>query len=278
MGKCAKRGCPMESWNGQVGEYCSWAHKLSAGVKRKNWLKPNTTCMCKTLGCNRPTWNRQPGYCSMAHLNAAKLSQPATVSLRWVANGSEGIEAFFQRSWDAKSVGPAPGIKSVWEIHSAPAQQMFLAYCAAIGNVRTTGLGVNPGNQHMLFHRTSMFCRATFNGQLCKNGLCKACSIMANGFLLKFCTQNPTWKHYGIGLYTSPSSSYGVALATQKISGGVTIVCSVACGNIDETDTTAPLQRGKHSRKGASTTRLPSDEELVVFDQRAIIPRYLILC
>eukprot|EP00930_Biecheleria_cincta_P049287 TRINITY_DN34511_c0_g1_i1.p1 TRINITY_DN34511_c0_g1~~TRINITY_DN34511_c0_g1_i1.p1 ORF type:complete len:365 (-),score=34.58 TRINITY_DN34511_c0_g1_i1:84-1178(-) len=261
---CVRPGCGKPSWNGDPGQYCS------------KTCRDQVASLCARPGCGKPSWNGQPNeYCG----TICRDSGPR-VPLEQIHESDgrfQNVAHQFNQKWDTNSCGPCPEIKSLWLIHHQGLLDNYDAYCQSIGNVKVHGAGKNPGNQQRRFHRTSMQCASTFNGTLCGSPSCKACSVIKTGFLLKYCNPNPTWKHYGVGLYSSPSSSYGVNLGKTKFSSGAVFLCKVAVGVPDITDTTDPLPAGRHSRVASSTTHNPSDSELVVFNEQAIVPRYLIL-
>jgi len=81
---CQKVGCGKATWNGQPNEYCSKVCKTSRFVGTwgpASWAGSSSapigvgggvggfsaagTYTCRKPGCNKPTWNGQPGeYCS----------------------------------------------------------------------------------------------------------------------------------------------------------------------------------------------------------------------
>lgn len=181
----------------------------------------------------------------------------------------------------------------MWIVHNQELYQKYLWYCEKIGDVDLYHRGSNPGNQQRRFHRTSMECQAAFTGTFCSSTSCKACSILKTGFSLKYANPCPTWPHWGVGLYSSPCSSYGLNLASKgaasKFANGAVLVCKVAMGKAEtshkwpEKPTTHPhgwtgLDTTKHhSRVAASTTGNKDDAEVIVFDEHAMVPRYLLL-
>merc|ERR1712079_196821 len=100
---------------------------------------------------------------------------------------------------------------------------------------------------------------------------------------MKYCGQT-LGSTYGAGIYTSPKPSYNVFMNTlicksfmhAGFGGQAVLLCSVACGKTDMSSTNEALKPGHHSRVGQSTNVDPADNELVVFNERACIPRYLI--
>ena len=216
----------------------------------------------------------------MARVSSTGTVQPLTQIHAHEAKFKDLLHQFTKK-WDYLC-GPVPHIKSMWLIHNQTLLDNYDDYCKnVIGNVKIYGAGANPGNQQRRFHRTAMECQSRFRGTFCSSPTCKACSIMKTGFLKKFLNHAPTWKHYGIGFYSSPSSSYGLSLksaaAATKFADGAVFVCKVGVGVADVHDTTGPLPHGTHSRIASSTTPNPDDDELVAFEEAQMVPRYLIL-
>lgn len=260
--------------------------RLDEELIDKAGFKINTTTiaaehffpMCARPGCYKPTWTRElNSYCRPVcrdgtNFPLAKID-PADPKFK-------DIESQFTIKWDRATCGDAPKIKSMWLIHNQALLDNHNEYCEKIGDVKAYHKGKNPGNQQRRFHRTTMTCADSFDGTPCSNPKCRGCNIMKTGFLKKFLNPKPTWANYGVGFYSSPSSSYGVAMggkSAAKFANGAVFVCKVAVGVPDIHDTTADLPSGTHSRIASSTTRNPADSELVVFSESAMITKYLIL-
>lgn len=73
---------------------------------------------------------------------------------------------------------------------------------------------------------------------------------------------------YGRGIYSSstPSKAYGYSNRRAMF------VVGVAVGNAEASSGTGALQHGCHSRVVSN-----SDDELIVFENAAIIPKYLLV-
>jgi len=258
---CLTPGCGKPTWNGRPNEYCSKGCKSSGPV-----TVVAVGYLCSS-GCGKPTWNGQPGgFCSKA-CTRGMGGQPGT---QVSPAKFKDIENQFTSKWDA-SRGSCPQIKSIWNVWDPQLLNKHDQYCQRIGNVPCFGSGVNPGNRQRRFHCTTMKCVDKFQGMPCNDSSCAVCCIIKTGFLLKFAGKcGSAW---GAGIYSSPTPSYANWVKNRR----ATFVCSVACGVVDMTDTKAALPSGTHSRVASSTTGNPADNELIVFDEAAIVPKYLIL-
>lgn len=281
MASCLFPGCSKPTWNGKPG-YCSKTHKEQAGVMQT---------MCSLPGCGQPTFNGLPGYCTREHKKQGDAmgivpGKPAPVVSQQGSQVMPGtpkfqdIEHQFNVKWDSTNCGNPPTIKSIWFVADPKLVHAHEDYAAKeIGNVKCYGAGVNPGNKQRRFHKAKMVCADTFNGTPCGDPTCAVCGIITSGFLLS--KVGGAGQTYGKGIYSSPTPSYGLTwkggVASKWTRNKATIVVSVACGVTDMTSSKAALLPGTHSRVADSTTGNPADDELVVYDERAIIPKFLII-
>jgi len=114
--------------------------------------------------------------------------------------------------------------------------------------------------------------KCDFAGTLCADaatGGCAVCSIMKNGFDMKYCGAN-AGSRFGAGLYNTSTPSKAYTYGTGKSM----FVVSVACGDC-HVDTGGQfgdykLPAGKHSRVADAEC-----DECIVFDNAAMVPRYL---
>lgn len=186
----------------------------------------------------------------------------------------------FQSKWDVNDCGPCPEINEIWDIGDPKLLGKYNAYCQNIGDVKIFGKGQNPGNQQRRFHRTKMTCQ--FSGKPCRDKKCSICRIIETGFLLKFAGN--LGSTYGAGIYSSSQSSYAQEDSLREMFSQfekpAVFLCQVACGNVEKVGNGSyqgSLPPNRHSRVAPSTTTNPDDDELIVFDEAAIVPRYLII-
>ncbi|CAE8662919.1 unnamed protein product [Polarella glacialis] len=246
---CARLGCPQASWNGQPGQFCSLGCKYSNNNNHTNHT-------------NNTVAEGQPG----TKVSAAKFAE---------------LAAQFKGSWrSGLSDPPPPAIKEIWHVHSEALLARFAAYCASIGPVQCHGHGENPGNQQRRFHGTSVLCSYNNNsnshnnnnnynsnkdqGSPCSQQGCTVCSIIRQGFFLSTATDGK----YGRGIYSSSNSHKAFRYGNQK----AMLVVGVAVGIADATASQAPLKPGCHSRVVHG-----SRDEIVVFNEAAMVPKFLIV-
>lgn len=141
----------------------------------------------------------------------------------------------------------------------------YKTYCESIGDVPVKGFGKNPGNQQRRFHATKLGC--SFNGKPCSNtSSCYVCSIIKTGFKSSKAGASAGTR-FGAGIYCSSTSSKAYQYGNQAM-----FVVGVACGICDISSSSGGLTAGTHSRIVNN-----SDDECVVFEDAAIVPRYLML-
>lgn len=304
-GICLIPGCGKPTWSGKANDFCSRACK-STGDKTGVANLPGTaaaavpqpavlpaaggmagggaaagaagvpasgaavagapaagapSALCLAPGCGKPSWNGQPNeYCGKA-CKVASCGKPVFGTHVDKAKFDE-LVAQFNSKW--KDPGQPPKIKSIWNVNADAIQKQHEQYCDSIGNVPIKGHGQNPGNQQRRFHATKLGCR--FAGKPCKDSQCFVCSIIKTGFKSsKAGTSAGT--RFGAGIYCSSTSSKAYSYGKQAM-----FIVGVACGIGDMAGSSGPLPPGTHSRIVNN-----SDDETVVFEDAAMVPKYLIL-
>eukprot|EP00930_Biecheleria_cincta_P053131 TRINITY_DN3848_c0_g3_i2.p1 TRINITY_DN3848_c0_g3~~TRINITY_DN3848_c0_g3_i2.p1 ORF type:complete len:499 (+),score=39.23 TRINITY_DN3848_c0_g3_i2:41-1537(+) len=262
-------------------------------------------------GCGQPTWNNQwRQYCSRSchgpRVRAPGDTSPLIYRLDPTTKDFADLAQYYQKTWDkgGKSSFSMPPIKDIWDVTDDNLRSKFLTRCKHIGHVGTFGSGTTPGNVQRRFHGTKMKC--TFSGSPCSDASCGVCGIIKNGFLMKYAIKgnNPSSLFFGRGLYSTSASSSALRYAKKPKSttiDGAIFVSLVACGKCEKldgsnlTDTRLEDQDGPpsgcHSRvvnnphdavsyknlaSKYGTPLLYCDDEVVVFDEDAMMPRYLI--
>lgn len=261
---CLRPQCGKPTWNGKPGEFCGRTCRGLGPVQATGNAAVSDGPTCLREGCSKPTWNGLPNeYCSMSCRPSAA---PVVKSLR----GTEvdmtkfaDIQQQFSSKW--KSSNPEPVIASIWFVEDPALVKKHADYCTSIGDVPLKGAGRNPANQQRRFHATKMSCKASFSGTTCSSGGCSACNIMRSGFMVSKAGAS-AGSLYGRGIYCSSTSSKAMAY------GNVMFVVGVACGVADISGSKGALPSGTHSRIVNN-----SNDECVVFNDSAMIPKYLIL-
>lgn len=273
MALCCRPGCGRLAYGNQPGNYCT------RGCR--DGTRPSTApqaVLCATPGCGQPAFGGVPGNscckscrdgrgcsCTAARPATSRALQPAASpgGLRQVdaKKFQELKDQFESRAWSGR-----PVIDTIWDVHDPQQVQGFLAYASSIGNVARHGAGVNPGNQQRRFHSTTLEC--DFKGQLCGSSTCAVCSIIKSGFDFGR-IGSATGSRFGAGVYSTatPEKAFGYSKGKKSM-----FVVGVAAGNADVSTSSGPLPAGYHSRVVPNTL-----DELVVFSQGAIIPKYLII-
>jgi len=181
----------------------------------------------------------------------------------------EELKKQYESKWGDGKYGSTtmPTIKEIYCVSDPKLEAGHDAYRKSIGNVPCKGSGQNPGNTQRRFHRSHLKC--DFKGTLCSDSSCAVCSIMKNGFDMKYCGAN-AGSRFGAGLYntSTPSKAYTYG------SGKSMFVVSVACGDC-HVDTSG--QFGNYSLPAGKHCRVADAEcdECIVFDNAAMVPRYL---
>jgi len=297
---CNRPGCSQPTFDGKPG-FCSRSCKQLAENPGGN--------VCLTLGCNKPTWNGQANeYCSRfcrsnnSGTNSLVRSDddgtghddpPLVSQCTQLLPGDpryDSVHKQYNDKWDRSRCEPTP-IRAIYEVHQN--KDLFNAFddeCHRIGNVPVFGFGKNPGNVQRRFHGTRIVC--DFDGTCCSDTGCSVCQIVQNGFDMgRLGTWSGNKGHYGGGIYfTSMSSTakgYGLNKDAgysfhagnwmQPAAGNAVFVSLIACGRVHQVDDKCfdPVDRSQYeSRKIDKSTGV---DELVVFDGKQTLLRYLIV-
>ena len=135
----------------------------------------------------------------------------------------------------------------------------------------------------MLYHGTSV-CKAitTREGKFCNSTQCGICGISQNGMNLEYAGRSfPEYQRFGKGVYLAPNSSKADDY-TEKNGNGyrAMLYCDVLLGRQriikdgDSEDIKCPSPRFDSIVVKPGKHRVP---EIVVFDERAVLPRYIIV-
>lgn len=140
------------------------------------------------------------------------------------------------------------------------------------------------GNEELMFHGTRMKCGLP-RERCCDDEGCSVCSIIRTGF--KTSKARTGFQRFGTGIYVSATSSkandYVKCMVELEEGGGggqkVLLVCRVLAGVVYPSTTNLEQLRsapaGFHSVQGVPGEHLNYDE-LVVYDDRAILPAFII--
>lgn len=178
-------------------------------------------------------------------------------------------------------------IKEMWCVTNKTLLQKHFDYARKIGNVKNRGRGANPGNMQRRFHCCGIAC-AGWTGTPCADATCPLCNIILNGFQKKYSSSS---NRFGSGLYSSatPVKCYGYAEDHGRAQPRYMLICSVVEGVPEltkqvpyATHIKTPLDSKYNSRYIENSMFDPLNtsqvtDELVVYDDAAMIPKYLIV-
>ena len=191
----------------------------------------------------------------------------------------------FRRDW-AKGKGPCPPIATIAKIINPVVSERFESYRDTL-HVRARGT-----EQH--YHGTRFSCDLANSAELCNNQFCGACGIARKGFDPQSISSS-SFQRFGRGFYFAPNSSkahdyavgnrFGASITARNTSYSSVILCDIAPGRkytlrFRDPHLTKPppgYDSFYGESKGTGRGELNYDE-LVIFDHRAILPRYIIFC
>ncbi|KAG8829829.1 hypothetical protein FRC17_005946 [Serendipita sp. 399] len=193
----------------------------------------------------------------------------------------------FRAKWSHTNI-PFKPAKHIYLVLNSPASAAsYDAYRTKVeqqGNFKAAGK--SEGNENRRFHGTTRQCHLgdPGNTQLCSNSTCALCGILRTSFDLKFYKGKTGWGRFGRGLYTSSTSSKSDSYTANKSPSPykAMLLAKVVVGRgykmtRDATTLTAP-PTNYHSVLGEpDASGSLNYDELVVYDNDAIRPAYLIV-
>ena len=185
----------------------------------------------------------------------------------------------FEQSW-AKEKGACPEVQGVLAVINPSNEEQLRIY-------RET-LPRRHNNTEMYFHGTCMDCSLKELHVMCGKEKCGVCGISKNGFQQKCISGR--WQRFGRAFYLAPNSSkshdYCVIRSLSSYSSyrGM-FLCEVAAGKKHSLRHNSVFLKGPpdgcHSVYGKSKFMfLKGDlnyDEIVIFNEKAICPRFVIL-
>jgi len=223
---------------------------------------------CKA-NCGRSSWNGKPGeYCSKTcRLKSGGGGGGGGAGTKFGTELKPSDQKYtdlvgqFKGKWKN---GTMPTIAKVFCVRNDALEAKHSAYCTKkIGNVGAHGSGKDPGNQQRRFHQTHFAC--SFAGSMCTNSSCAGCAIMKTGFSMAKASSGSL---FGQGLYSTATSSKAYGYGNQK----AMFIVNVACGKAELSSGSGSLPTGYHSRIVNN-----SNDECIVMDDAAMVPRYLLV-
>ncbi|KAG6541983.1 hypothetical protein Mapa_016620 [Marchantia paleacea] len=209
------------------------------------------------------------------------VSNHAVIQLPPTEKRRISVERKFFNQWK-KGTTVDITVQSVFKIYNSAWRAARYAKYRSEIEANSRGQGDILGNEHQLFHGTSLACELGSPSQgakLCNLNNCNMCSILRRGFKLAKAATNK-WQRYGRGIYTTPTSGKSDDYIPATSERRAVFVCKVLTGKQYRTKTnylglTSPPQ-GFDSVWGEPGVNLNYDE-VVVYNSRAILPSYIIV-
>ena len=181
------------------------------------------------------------------------------------------VSVKFSSEWKK---GACPSVKFIFEITNVTLKKNFVAYRSSRQQ--------KDVEQH--FHGTTLACNITTTRDICIKGACGICGISSEG-LNPDCIRKDKddFQRFGSGFYLAPNSSkcHDYTDCTPETRGDrAMLLCDVCPGRKYEIERNSPKltrpPRGFDSVYGQVGAKL-NYPELVVYDRRAVMPRYIIV-
>jgi len=188
------------------GKTCAGKAKASGGSGQAKSFDPSTAC----LMCKKAPRQGQRHFCSKNCADAAERQGPLLLDVPVGHVTHKSVEDQLHTSWKHTN-RPSPKIKKIYKIvEPSSLRANYDAYKAAVeqrGNFKARGM--SPGNERRRWHGARRGCNIGESGQtqLCSGQNCPVCSIIRTSFDLKYSGNNFGWLRFGLGIYTSATSS-----------------------------------------------------------------------
>ena len=189
----------------------------------------------------------------------------------------------FQKDW-AKGKGPCPSVIAIVEIVNPTLANRFESY-------HDRSVFYQDIERH--YHGTTLCCDLADYAELCDDPNCGACGIARRGFDPQKINLK-AWQRFGNGFYFAPNSSkaydyaagnrFGATVRDKNTRYHSVLVCDIAPGRKytiqghDQPPHKLPSGYDSFYGKGIIGKGGLNYDELVIFDHKAIYPRYIIFC
>nr|XP_043636002.1 uncharacterized protein LOC122607144 [Erigeron canadensis] len=202
--------------------------------------------------------------------------------------GKNIVRIIFQTGWP--SSGPTPMIYRVMKIHNSPKilarfeeyRELVKSKAAARhgGARRPDERCIADGNELLRFHCATFLCDLGQNGNstICTHQYCSVCGIIRVGYSSKMdgiSTLSTSWKGH-MALPEDIEEEFKFMHVKRAM-----LVCRVIAGRVgcdpeigDKDDPGYDSLVGRES--GATQNRMEDDDELIVFNPRAVLPCFVI--
>lgn len=199
----------------------------------------------------------------------------------------EDVKDQFVQKWLHDS--PVPRITAIYRIRLPRVHTreytLYREYVEMKGQF--TSRGLTKGNERRRFHGTRRNCTVGDHGSttLCASKRCSLCCIMKYGFDLDKAGKTTGFLRFGYGIYTSATSSKSDSYSKNLVDSSrkALLLNKVVVGKGkklyfgDSTLTSPPPGYDSVIGEPAKPVGELNYDELVVYDEEAIIPQFLII-
>jgi len=247
------------------------------GGAHQNWAERGC------IYCRSAPMNGEVVFCDTCHNDVLQMA-PMIVEVPSDHDRYKSVESQFQKKWMHNN--KCPEVRAIYKIVNTTANlakyEQYLDRVEAKGNF--VSQGKSRGNENRRWHGTTRKCNIGDDGEtdLCSNSSCSLCCIIKVSFDLSFFAQKTNFGRFGVGIYTSATSSKSDAYSRNDCTSDwkAMLLNKVVVGKghkmtVDKTTLTKP-PAGYDSVLAEVGSRLNYDE-LVVYDNDAIRPSYLVM-
>jgi len=274
--RCALDSCGRPAYvneRGAVGKYCSLLHKKT-GEER----------FC--LFC-RKALIQVSHFCSKTCAALAREQAPCLLFVPPSHDTFKDVRRQFKKSWrhtDKK----CPHVRAVYKIIcSKESNDDYESYRSLSESQRNFAtLGQTAGNERRRWHGTARDCTLGNSGnlKLCISQTCSLCGIIRSSFDMAFFGRKTGWGRFGRGIYTSSTSSKSDDYSQNNLQGQsdwkALLLNKVVVGRghkVTQSDSTTTGPPPGFDSIIADAGGDLNYDELVIYDNKAIKPSYLVM-
>ena len=245
---CQTSGCSSPVFvdpNGVASNYCAGKHQEC--VSHLSTLSREPILMAHRWGergcvfCREAPMDSGIIFCDLCHNKVLHMA-PMIVEVPSDHESYISVASQFRQKWTHNT--RCPQVRAVYKIVSPTAnlvkyeQYLLVAFVNGRSFILTDGggrrdrveaagdfasQGRSRGNVNRRWHGTTRKCRIGDKGMttLCPNPSCSLCRIIANSFDLSFFAKKTNWGRFGVGIYTSSTSSKYVPVFFNRVGSAV---------------------------------------------------------
>jgi len=216
--------------------------------------------------------------------NKVHYASPTIIEVPKDHERYKSVASQFRQKWLHNNT--CPEVRAVYKVVSPRANiaryELYLNRVEAKGNF--VAQNKTRGNENRRWHGTTRMCKIGDQGvtQFCSSPSCSLCCIMKSSFDLAFFSKQTNFGRFGKGIYTSSTSSKSDSYSRNGCTSGwkAILLNKVVVGRgrkMKDNNTRLTAPPAGYDSVLAEVGAALNYDELVVYDNDAIRPSYLVM-